>query len=110
MLEAARRLTAKIERERTRWATPFVPLARAAMADLEGRRPAAIPLLEAAARGFAEAEMGLHAAAARRRLGQLMGGDDGAALVGAAELWMMDQRIANVDAMTQLLAPGFRHD
>jgi hypothetical protein len=110
MLEAARRLTGKIERERTRWAAPFVPLAQAAIADLEGRRAAAIPLVEGAARGFEAADMGLHAAVARRRLGQLIGGDDGAALVRAAELWMMDQRIVNVEGMTQLLAPGFTLD
>jgi eukaryotic-like serine/threonine-protein kinase len=107
MLEAARRLTGKIERERTTWAAPFVPLAQAAIADLEGRRDAAIPLVDGAARGFEAADMGLHAAVARRRLGQLIGGDEGAALVRAAELWMMDQRIVNVEGMTQLLAPGF---
>jgi hypothetical protein len=37
-----------------------------------------------------------------------VGGDTGAALVRAADLWMMDQRITNVVAMTRLLAPGFR--
>jgi hypothetical protein len=107
MLEAARRLAGKIEREQVAWSAPLVPLARAAIADLEGERTRALELLDAAARGFEAVEMGLHAAVARRRRGQLIGGDTGATLVGAADLWMMDQRITNVRAMTELLAPGF---
>jgi eukaryotic-like serine/threonine-protein kinase len=107
MLGEAERWARRIERERTQWVAPFVPLARAAMADQRGRREEAVALVESAAAGFEAADMGLHAAAARRRLGQLVGGDRGEGLVKAADLWMMDQRIGNPAAMTRLFAPGF---
>jgi eukaryotic-like serine/threonine-protein kinase len=106
----AERWTRRIERERAPWAMPFVPLARAAIADQHGRRDLAVQLVETAAAGFEAADMGLHAAAARRRLGQLVGGERGAGLVGAADLWMLDQKIANPSRMTRLFAPGFGLD
>jgi serine/threonine protein kinase len=104
MLVAAERLTRKIERERVAWSAPFVPLARAAMADMRGERTRAVELLDAAIGGFERVDMGLHAAVARRRLGELTGA---AALVGAADRWMADQRIMNPAAIAELLAPGF---
>jgi hypothetical protein len=104
MLVAAERLTRKIERERVAWSAPLVPLARAAMAEMRGEREGAVALLDAAIGGFERVEMGLHAAVARRRLGELTGA---AALVGAADRWMADQRIKNPAAIAELLAPGF---
>jgi hypothetical protein len=110
MLGEAERWTRRIERERAPWATPFVSLARAAMADQQGRRELAIPLVETAAAAFEAADMGLHAAAARRRLGQLVGGERGEGLVRAADLWMMDQKISDPSRMSRLFAPGFALD
>ena len=56
---------------------------------------------------FEEADMALHAAASRRRLGQLLGGDEGGALVRGAEGWMAAEGIADPAAMGDSLAPGF---
>jgi hypothetical protein len=44
-------------------------------------------------------------AAARRRLGVIVGGDEGQKLVAAAERWMTEAGIKNVDRMTYLVSP-----
>jgi hypothetical protein len=106
MLAAAERLIRKIDRERAPWSAPYVPLAGAAMADIRGDRGSAVTLVERAIAGFESADMALHAAVARRRLGHLLGGDSGQALVRAADLWMTDQQIKNPLGMCRLLAPG----
>ena len=64
--------------------------------------------LRRAGDGFDAAGMGLYAAAARRRLGELLGGDEGQTLVARADAWMRLQRIENPPRMTEMLAPGFR--
>jgi hypothetical protein len=51
--------------------------------------------------------MNLFAAAARRRLGQLLGGNCGQALIAQADAWMAGQGIVNPARMTAMLAPGF---
>lgn len=48
------------------------------------------------------------AAAARRRLGQLLGGDRGREYLAAGEAYMLQQGIANLDATTELWCPGLR--
>jgi hypothetical protein len=49
--------------------------------------------------------MALYAAAARRRRGELIGGDEGQVLVEEIEAWMKEQRIKNPSRMTAMLAP-----
>ena len=51
--------------------------------------------------------MGLFAAAARRRLGGLLGGDEGRALIAQADAWMAGQEIRNPARMAACIAPGF---
>jgi hypothetical protein len=58
-------------------------------------------------RGFHAADLALFDAAARRRLGELLGGDEGAALVRKATTWMEAQGVVNPERITELLAPGF---
>jgi len=84
-------------------------LATTLRAGIEARRhPARAPeLLDQAARGFADDGMALHAAAARRRRGLLVGGDEGRALVASADEFMVAQRIANPERWMDLLVPGF---
>ena len=57
-----------------------------------------------AASGFDAVDMAMHAAAARLRLGELIGGDEGDDLVRAAREWMASQEIANPERMTDMLA------
>jgi len=54
--------------------------------------------------------MFLYAAATRRRLGGLVGGDEGGRLVEQADAWMTEQGIYNPTRMTALYAPGFPND
>jgi hypothetical protein len=96
----------KIARERAFWATPFADLVLAAVAAVRGESAA----VERAARaivGFEAAGMAAYAAAARRRHGELVGGDRGAAEVADADAWMRSEGVVNVDRIAGVLAPGF---
>jgi hypothetical protein len=64
-------------------------------------------LLDAALSGFQSANMQLHAAVARRRLGQLRSDAQGQELVREAEKWMSGQTIRDTQRMAALLAPGW---
>jgi hypothetical protein len=50
--------------------------------------------------------MGLFASVARRRHGQLAGGDAGRAQVAAADAWMEGQKVRDPSRMADMLAPG----
>ncbi len=52
----------------------------------------------------------MHAAAAQRRRGQLLDGEEGRRLVEAADSWMAGQLVRNPARMTAMLAPGYRGD
>ena len=51
------------------------------------------------------ADMWLHAAVARRRRGQLLGGDEGRALIADADAWMAGEGVKNPERMCAALAP-----
>ncbi|MGJ7498514.1 serine/threonine-protein kinase [Variovorax sp. RT4R15] len=73
----------------------------------EKRQPArAAELLQAATTTFDATGLKLYSAAARRRQGQLMAGEAGRALVIAAEAVMHSQGVIDVEATTEMLAPG----
>ena len=56
---------------------------------------------------FEALEMTLHAAAARRRLGALLGGVPGNQFIARADRWMQEQTIRDPARMTTVYAPGF---
>jgi hypothetical protein len=64
-------------------------------------------VLERAAAGFEAVDMQLYAAAARARLGTLLGGDTGAEQRAKADAFFASQGIADGPAFTRMLAPGF---
>ena len=92
--------------ERTRWGDPLAALIRAGAAATRGETEAALRFLESAEAGFTAASMSLHAVAARRRRGELMGGDAGRELVSASDTWMTAQAIKAPERMAAVLAPG----
>ena len=111
---AARRMRAiarsqrrRIAAERMPWSTPIARLLQAGIAWVDGRRDAALTLLDEALGQFERADMRLYAAVTRRRLGALRDDDRGRALFDAAQAWMAAQNIRNPAALTRMLAPGF---
>ena len=70
-------------------------------------RDAARQLLVVAAAGFDRVDLQLYAAAARRRLGGLTGGDEGRQLVLQADDAMRSRGIPRPDRVADVLAPGF---
>ncbi|HJZ87298.1 MAG TPA: AAA family ATPase [Polyangia bacterium] len=102
----AARMARKLERERMPYATVWAQLLRAGVAAQKSERARAEGLLTAAAEGAHGQHMGLCAAAARLRLGALIGGAKGAELVAQADTWMTHQGIRKPAAMTEIVAPG----
>jgi hypothetical protein len=51
--------------------------------------------------------MMLHATAARRRLGELLDGEAGAAFLAEADSWYATQGVRNPARLTEMLVPGF---
>jgi hypothetical protein len=96
----------RIRREKTQWGDPLATLLCGGIASLRGEREKALESLTSAEAGFDAANMALYAAAARRCRGLVLGGDEGRALVEAADAWMRGERIQNPERMTAMLAPG----
>jgi len=107
MLREAELAARNISKEHMSWADPHVPLVRATIAARRGNTERAAAELRAAANGFDAASMRLLAAVTRVRLGELLGGEEGQALVSAATEWMVAQRVRSPERMTALYAPGF---
>jgi tetratricopeptide (TPR) repeat protein len=107
LLREAERAARRVERERIPSKTALATLLRAGIAGALSDTDRAATLLRAAAPAIDAADMALNAAAARRTLGKLLGGDEGRALVDQAEAWMRSESIKNPARMTAMLAPGF---
>src|SRR5439155_23592147 len=103
----AARMAKKLHRERMAWSAPLGALIDGGVAMARGNAVAARAHLEAAVAGFAATEMALWAAVARWQLGRLVGGDEGAALVRAAEELMRAQSVRDPGRVAATLAPGF---
>jgi serine/threonine protein kinase len=88
------------------WARALALTLRAGGRALAGDRAGAIAELACAEDASTASDMLLRAAAARRRRGQILGGDEGAALVGDAEAAMRQLGVRNAEAMTRLYAPA----
>lgn len=109
LLASATRDARAVGRIRAGWAAPVSGLLLAGIAVTKrASDERAITLLRSAVSGFDAAEMALYAAAARRRLGGVIGGDEGASLIRTADEWMTAQTVRNPARMTAMLAPGFR--
>lgn len=106
LLAAAERDAAAIAAERAPYSAPTAALLTAGVAARRGDEAAAARALRVALAGFEACHMKLFLAVTQRRLGELVGGDEGRALVNQANTWMTTHRIVNADRMTATLAPG----
>ncbi|HEY3104406.1 MAG TPA: protein kinase [Pyrinomonadaceae bacterium] len=97
----------RIAREAMAWSNPLANMTYAALAKQRGDTSRAAAFTRRALDGFKAVDMALYAAAARRRLGELLLGDEGRELVADSESWMTKQQIKNPAAVTNLMAPGF---
>jgi hypothetical protein len=102
----ARAEAQRIAAERMPWSDPIALMLQGGIAFLDGNRPLALRYFHDAADRFERADMRLHAAAARRRIGALQDDDNGRHLQRQAEAWMATQQIKNPAGMTRMLAPG----
>ncbi|MCU1282751.1 MAG: putative ATPase, partial [bacterium] len=73
---------------------------------LDGDVDGAIAELRRALPALEAIDLNLFGYGARRRLGQLVGGDEGAALVAAADGALARQGVARPDKLAAMIAPG----
>jgi len=109
-LATARKMTAKIARERAGWAAPTAAFLGATVAKLEGQRELTIERLETARRGFGAEGLALDHAVASHCLGTLRANDTDATLVEDARSWMRAQTVRRPETFLAMLAPGFAPD
>jgi hypothetical protein len=105
-LRSAERDARLLQREQAPWAEELARLIQAQAALARGATARAVTLLREAIAGFERVAMALHAAAARRLLGRVVGGEEGQTLIAQADEWMKGQRIENPGRLACLLAPG----
>jgi eukaryotic-like serine/threonine-protein kinase len=96
----------RIESEGVRWGSALAQLLRAGIASVEKRPDGAIELLRSAEDALRSSDMALHATVARRRRGELVGGEEGRTLVAEADDWMKGAGIRDPGGMARMLAPG----
>jgi hypothetical protein len=107
-VELARVCAARLAREPAPWPRPMADLLRAGISARAGRLDPAAADLRRAVTGFECMDMALYAAAARHRLGAIIGGDEGRALRAAAEDWLRSETVVRPEVMIASLAPGFK--
>ncbi|MGM0491095.1 MAG: ATP-binding protein, partial [Planctomycetota bacterium] len=106
LIRSAQRDAKRILREPTGWSQPLARLVLAGIALAEGREDRAIHHLETSVRELDGWEMALYAAAAKRRLGGLMGGRKGREILNAGTEFMTGQGIRSPEEMTRMLCPA----
>jgi len=104
-LKIAEQYTRKLGKEGLAWTDAIATLRRAGILAARDDRDAAARELRAAVTACDAAELGLHAAAARVRLGELVGGDEGTALRDAGLAALHAEDVRNPDRMVALYAP-----
>ncbi|MBI4749777.1 MAG: hypothetical protein HY774_14920 [Acidobacteria bacterium] len=105
-LKIAQTNARRIKREKIAYGDGWAELIFAGVEATRGRTTAAINHLHLAETKLAGADMKLYAAAASRRRGELLGGEEGSALIQQSEEWMTGQHIKNPARMADMLAPG----
>lgn len=107
LLADAARDAARVTRAQEAAIAPLGELALAAVDHARRDEARAAARLRRCVTAFDRADMAAYAAAARAALGRVLGGDEGAALVGQAEEALRGQAVAEPTRWFAMLAPGF---
>ncbi|MCA9691836.1 MAG: protein kinase [Myxococcales bacterium] len=107
LLRAVERDIATLEGMRVPWADPHVAGLRAGLAAIRGQERAAIDHLRAAIDLFDQLDMAGWATAGKRRLGALLGGEEGRELVAQADAWFEAQGVVNTARFARFHFAGF---
>jgi hypothetical protein len=109
-------LIARAEREAGRlershytviWTRAWPQVVRAEVAVARGKRTQALAHLDRAIEGFRESGAAFFLAIARRKKGELLGGDEGRALIASADAWMAGEGIVDPARLAATFVPGF---
>jgi serine/threonine protein kinase/tetratricopeptide (TPR) repeat protein len=103
LLRAQRDVRA-LEREGSTWTDAFARRLRGCINAVSGNEDTAIANWRAALSGLEASGLALHAAALRRRLGALLGGDEGREMVNSADAMMRVRGVVDIDAVTRMYA------
>ncbi len=107
LLARVRKRARALARESLPLAQMFGALLAAGIAAVSDRADEAERLLREVVARLDETGTRLFAAAARRQLGVILGGDDGDALVRQADAWMAEEGISQPARMAAMLVPGW---
>ncbi|HEY5947604.1 MAG TPA: hypothetical protein VIV40_19000, partial [Kofleriaceae bacterium] len=105
LLQIAEHHTDKLGREGLAWTNAIATLRRAGIRSVRGEVEGTVRELRAAVTACDAAELGMHAASARVRLGTLLGGDEGEELRDAGHAALRAEDVKNPDAFVALYAP-----
>jgi tetratricopeptide (TPR) repeat protein len=105
LLRSAERDARRLDREGMAWSKALAYPIRAGLAAARGDTSRAASVFAEAVTQLEAVDMNLYAAASRRRLGEILGGDEGRAQVDRADSWMRQQGIQNPARMADVFAP-----
>jgi hypothetical protein len=104
-IDIARTQVDRLKREAMRWSDVLAALLAAAVAHRRGHDEEAAHHLHEATKAGTKAEMELLVAIASRRLGQLLGGDEGAAGIEHADAWLRVRGVQRPERFCDALLP-----
>jgi hypothetical protein len=107
LVSAAERHARKLTKVPVLGSVPMAGLVLGAVAHARGEHERAIDELASAAVAFDALDMRAFAAAARRRLGELRKGNEGASLVKSADDFMIEQGVVKPARFARMLAAGY---
>jgi eukaryotic-like serine/threonine-protein kinase len=102
------RMVRRLRRRRGPVTRLWGELVRAGLYASKGRTERAVTTLEPLVNAFEQTSSHLHAACARWRLGETVGGDRGAALIDAAQRWFRGEGVRRPERLVAMMAPGWR--
>lgn len=108
VLSQTLKIARALEREEVSWAkAPMAAVLRAAVARRQGNDAEALRWLTAAEEGARVHGMTLMTATLERLRGEVLGGEEGRALISRADAWAASQSIQDPERMAAFVAPSF---